>query len=144
MERQTVPQAAKREFRTREDTIKNLKELFVARGHTLQPTGSRSSSTRTTARSSSTPLAGAVLSGNWVLFKRIYDMYESLPNQRWSREEVGRKSSNSINHLSTSQIQHVSFCFFYVQCEIPPQICNFAVARTESAKTPCFTVQKML
>ncbi|CAM9902707.1 unnamed protein product, partial [Ectocarpus sp. 12 AP-2014] len=44
----------------------------------------------TTVKSSSTPLAGAALSGNWVLFQRIYDMYERLPDQRWSREELLR------------------------------------------------------
>lgn len=47
------------------------------------------STTRTMHESSSTPLAGAALSGNWVLFQRVYDMYECLTGRRWSRDEVG-------------------------------------------------------
>ncbi|CAM9548053.1 unnamed protein product, partial [Ectocarpus fasciculatus] len=85
-----LQEAAKREFY--EDAtmkIRHLKDLFLSRSYTMQPIGSKSSA-RTTVKSSSTPLAGAALSGNWVLFQRIYDMYEDLTGQRWSREELLR------------------------------------------------------
>lgn len=36
----------------------------------------------------STPLVGAVLSSNWVLFEAIYDKYEGLTRRKWSRDEV--------------------------------------------------------
>lgn len=36
----------------------------------------------------STPLVGAVLSSNWVLFEAIYDKYECLTGRKWSRDEV--------------------------------------------------------
>lgn len=37
---------------------------------------------------SSTPLTGAVLSSNWILFETIYDKYERLMGKKWSRDEV--------------------------------------------------------
>lgn len=97
----------------------------------MQPTGSKSSA-RTTVKSSSTPLAGAALSGNWMLFQRIYEMYERLTDHRWSREEVGRASSNQ-SRVEFRRSERVLFIVFNVQCEGSPQLCNFAVARTESA-----------
>ncbi|CAB1096081.1 unnamed protein product [Ectocarpus sp. CCAP 1310/34] len=84
-----LQEAAKYEFGTPEDVTKNLKELFLSRSLPMKPTGSKSSA-RTTVESSSTPLAGAALSGNWVLFQKIYEMYERLTDQRWSREELLR------------------------------------------------------
>ncbi|CAN0376362.1 unnamed protein product, partial [Ascophyllum nodosum] len=35
-----------------------------------------------------TPLGAAALRSNWVLFRLLYDMYETLRKGRWSREEV--------------------------------------------------------
>lgn len=40
----------------------------------------------------STPLTGAALSSNWVLFETIYDKFESLTGKKWSRDEVGETS----------------------------------------------------
>lgn len=34
------------------------------------------------------PLAGAVLSGNWVMFRKIHDSYEELTGHRWWRQNV--------------------------------------------------------
>ncbi|CAM9300686.1 unnamed protein product, partial [Ascophyllum nodosum] len=35
-----------------------------------------------------TPLGAAALRSNWVLFRLLYDLYETLRQGRWSREEV--------------------------------------------------------
>lgn len=35
-----------------------------------------------------TPLAASAFRSNWVLFRKIYDLYESRTGKRWSREEV--------------------------------------------------------
>ena len=37
-----------------------------------------------------TPLGAAALRSNWVLFRLLYDMYETLRKGRWSREEVNQ------------------------------------------------------
>lgn len=34
------------------------------------------------------PLVGAILSSNWVLFRKVYDTYEQWTEERWSREQV--------------------------------------------------------
>lgn len=39
-------------------------------------------------RVKSTPLVGAALSNNWVLFEMVYDKYEWLKGKKWTREEV--------------------------------------------------------
>ena len=40
----------------------------------------------------STPLTGAALSSNWVLFETIYDKFESLTGKKWSRDEVCKRN----------------------------------------------------
>lgn len=35
-----------------------------------------------------TPLAASAFRSNWILFRKIYDKYESLADKRWTREEV--------------------------------------------------------
>ena len=37
-----------------------------------------------------TPLGAAALRSNWVLFRLLYDLYETLRQGRWSREEVNQ------------------------------------------------------
>lgn len=34
------------------------------------------------------PLGTAALRNNWILFRLLYDMYEVLQGDRWSREQV--------------------------------------------------------
>lgn len=34
------------------------------------------------------PLVGAAFSSNWILFREVYDSYEKLTGQRWSRKHV--------------------------------------------------------
>ncbi|CAM9177459.1 unnamed protein product [Ectocarpus sp. 12 AP-2014] len=34
------------------------------------------------------PLVGAAVGGNWVLFRKVYDLYEELTGHRWRRERV--------------------------------------------------------
>eukprot|EP00903_Cladosiphon_okamuranus_P019883 g18275.t1 len=37
-----------------------------------------------------TPLAAAAFRSNWVLFRKIYDLYESCKKDRWTRKELRR------------------------------------------------------
>lgn len=34
------------------------------------------------------PLVGATFSSNWILFRKVYDLYEEVAEQRWDRENV--------------------------------------------------------
>ncbi|CAM9478531.1 unnamed protein product [Ectocarpus fasciculatus] len=81
-----LQEAAICEFGTPEDAARNLVELFMSRRSIMLP----ASAVRTMDESSSTPLAGAALSGNWVLFQTVYNMYECLTGRRWSRDELLR------------------------------------------------------
>lgn len=52
-----------------------------------------------------TPLAASAFRSNWVLFRTIYDLYESRTGKRWSREEV-----SDLNHTTTQAPPAARLC----------------------------------
>lgn len=76
----TIPCLAVQQFRQRVGGNK-FKELLSPRSMTLR-------SATTDQEHSISPLAGAVFSSNWVLFREVYDRYEKLAGCCWQRETV--------------------------------------------------------
>lgn len=55
-----------------------------------------------------TPLAASAFRSNWVLFRKIYDLYETRTKNRWTREEVrdnnGACSGKGLHNFSALPI----------------------------------------
>lgn len=52
-----------------------------------------------------TPLAASAFRSNWVLFRNIYDLYESRTGKRWSRKEV-----SDLNRTTTQAPPAARLC----------------------------------
>eukprot|EP00903_Cladosiphon_okamuranus_P021649 g19903.t1 len=78
-------EAAKARFKSEQQARLKVSEQFTSR---TDITGSETSFPGGRGLRRSTPLVGAVLSSNWVLFEEIYDKYEFLTREKWNRDEL--------------------------------------------------------
>lgn len=61
-----------------------------------------SNSALSTSSKTVSPLGAAALRSNWVLFRLLYDLYETFRQEHWSRDEVKSKDPRKRSIIQTA------------------------------------------
>lgn len=64
-----------------------------------------SNSAMFTSSTAVSPLGAAALRSNWVLFRLLYDLYETFRQERWSRDEVKSKDPHKRSVIHTTVLR---------------------------------------